>query len=531
MKKFLKITLIILAVLILIAKGLEFAIEATFESSINTKPDRAYNITYTDFDLHTFFKGITLDNVKIEPLKPDSGSVILGEVDYATINGLVWIDFLFNKNLNIDEIAFVQPEFEITLGPKKTKKAGENSIQKLFEDILTRADLTNFRIENGSIKIKDPSGKQLNGQISNINISAFDIQTDSVQFKHLIPFKMSDLLVEMDSLDFELPGSQMFHLGAIRYKLSEKDLTLNDLAFKFTKDWVEVSNDIAVQKDLIEIELKTLSLQQLEPSTTFFSQLDIDADKVEIDGLHASFRKNKNYDRPPDVYKPMFRGMINGIPIDVKVDSVVITNSAVTYSELGVKKSKSGSIDVTDINATVLGITNMPEYQKTLGKAHIKANAKLAGETDVKTEMTIPYDTNAFSISVQTGALDLVKLNPTLVPLAGVDILSGQLKKIDYQIEAWETKATNQLVFDYENLDLKIVSEKGAAKGKKKALLSALANAAIRENNIPEGKKYLTANYQTERNIYRSPIVFIIKSVTTGVTYIAPAKSVQKVLH
>jgi hypothetical protein len=61
MKKLLKIFLIVVASLVIIAKGLEWWLESSFESVINNNPDRAYNITYDDFDLHTFFKGITLD--------------------------------------------------------------------------------------------------------------------------------------------------------------------------------------------------------------------------------------------------------------------------------------------------------------------------------------------------------------------------------------------------------------------------------------------------------------------------------------
>ena len=340
MKKFLKITLITLLSFFILAKGVELWLESTFESTINSKPDRAYNITYNDFDLHTFFKGITLDEVRIEPLNTDSGTVIIGQVDYATINGLVWIDFLLNKSLHIDEIAFVQPVFKIKIGPSKAKKKKENSIQMLFQDILTRGDLSNFRIEQGAIEIKDSVGQKINGRISNKNISALDLQTDSVQFNHLIPFKMSDLLVDIDSVDFEIAGNQRFTLGAIHYRLSDKNLLLQDLSLNFTKDWVEVSQDIGLQKDLVELELKELLIEQLEPSSTFFSQLDLSADKVIVDQLQIAFRKNKKYERPPDTYKPMFRGMINSIPIELNIDSVLIKNSNVTYSELGAKKSK-----------------------------------------------------------------------------------------------------------------------------------------------------------------------------------------------
>ena len=100
-----------------------------------------------------------------------------------------------------------------------------------------------------------------------------------------------------------------------------------------------------------------------------------------VDELQIAFRKNKKYERPPDVYKPMFRGMINSIPIELTIDSVLIKNSSVTYSELGAKKSKSGSIDITEINASIHGITNMPKQQQNVGQALMKAEAKIAGIT------------------------------------------------------------------------------------------------------------------------------------------------------
>ena len=531
MNKALKYFLIAVATLFILAKGLEWWLEYTFESTINSNPDRAYNITYDDFDLHTFFKGITLYEVLIEPLKTDSGTTILGKVDYATISGLVWVDFLVNKSLHIDEISFIKPVFEVTIGTSKSNKTGENSIQNLFQDILTRGDLTNFRIENGSIVLKDHTSKATFGNFSKINVSALNLKTDSVQLKHIIPFKMDDLNVSVEGIEYKLANDQLFLLSGMRYNLRKKELLFNDISLKYTKDWVLVSEQIKVQKDMVEFELKELRIENLEPSSSFYSDLDINAEKIIVNELQIAFRKNKNYDRPPDQFKPTFRGIIDSLPIELNIDSILISNSAITYSELGVHKSKSGSIDITDINASIYGITNIPAQQQKINMAHIKAEAKLVGKTKLTADVSISYNKDAFDIKVQTGEIDLVKFNPTLVPLAGVEILSGQIKKIDFHMEGSEPYASNTLIFDYQELDVNIVSEKGVEKGKKKVVLSALANAAIRETNMPQDEKYRTATYQTERNIYRSPNVFVIKSLTEGVTYIAPGKSVQKFLH
>ena len=100
MKKISIRVLIILGILFSLMKVLEWMIESKFEALINSNIDRAYNITYSDFDLDTFFHGVTLDKVTIEPLNPGNGTIVTGHVDYATINGLVWRDLFFGKKLN-----------------------------------------------------------------------------------------------------------------------------------------------------------------------------------------------------------------------------------------------------------------------------------------------------------------------------------------------------------------------------------------------------------------------------------------------
>ena len=152
---FLKI-LIVIGIIFLLLKGIEWRIETNFEARINSKSDRAYNITYQDLDLHTFFKGVTLYELRIQPLNKTGGTVITGNVDYATLKGLTWKDFLFSKRLNIKEMSFEQPVFEITLSSDTIKKTSGKGMQEMFGDILSRVDVNSFKIKNGSVVLKEP---------------------------------------------------------------------------------------------------------------------------------------------------------------------------------------------------------------------------------------------------------------------------------------------------------------------------------------------------------------------------------------
>ncbi|NND80657.1 MAG: DUF748 domain-containing protein [Maribacter sp.] len=521
--------LIVLGILFLVIKGFEWKIESNFQDSINSNPDRAYNITYIDLDLDTFFKGVTLDEVRIEPLHPGKGTVITGHVDYATIQGIVWRDFLFDKKLNIREIAFEQPLFEVTLGADTTKTKGGKGMQDLFGDILLRADLNTFRIQNGSIVLKDSVSQTVKGEIKRIDILATEIETDSLKFKHLIPFEVGNLNIDIDSITFKPDDYTAINLGRFHYNLRDKEFLLNDLSLGYSLDWVEVSKRLGVQNDIVELDVKEIGIHGLEPSSDFYTQLDIEAEKITVDDLNIKLQRNKNLPRPADVAKPMFQGIINAIPMAILIDTIQISNAAITYGELGVEKHETGSIKIHDMNGKITGVTNMPEEQLHIGELEAKINASIAAKTQINIDLKVPYDIETFSIAVAVGAMSMTSLNPTLKPLAGVEMVTGQMNRMQFAMNAGPYRSQNKLVFDYSDLHLKLINE--ADKGKKKVLLSAIANGAIRPNNLPGQKKYLTANYSSVRNPYRSPINYIVQGLVQGFTRIVPGTFVQKLIN
>ncbi len=531
MKKISIWVLVILGILFLIIKGIEWRIESRFLDRINSDPDRAYNITYSDFDLNTFFKGITLDEVSIEPLNPGVGTLITGQVEYATLNGLVWRDLLFGKSLNINEIAFEQPLFEITPSADTTKRASGKGLQVMFGDILSRVALNSFRIQNGSIVLLDPISKRIKGQVKQINILATEIETDSLKFNHLIPFQVGDLNVDIDGITLEINDYTHFELGHFHYNLMEKEILLNDISLGYSIDWVEVSERLGVQNDIIEINVKEISIHKMEPSSNFYTQLDIDAQKIFIDELDIKLQRNKNISRPPDTVKPLFQGIINSIPIAILIDSIQISNSSLTYRELGLNKNESGSIEIQQINGIIRGLTNMPEQQISKRELNATINASLKGKAEINLDLTVPYNNTSFLLDLDVGGMDLTNLNPTLKPLAGVELVSGQMHRINLHMNAGPTHSQNQLVFDYSDLQINVIKETDENKSNKKIILSAIANSAIRPNNLPDEDKYLDAEYQSERNINRSPINYILQGLINGFTRIVPGRTVRKMIH
>lgn len=530
MKKRTKVILIIIGIVFLGYKGLELYMEYRLGSMMNSNPDRAYNIDYKSIDLHTFFKGVTFKEVGIVPVAIDSGTVIRGTVNYANMDGLVWYQLLMARRLNIDGIKFVRPTFVISLGTDTVKKASGNGMQQLFGDILSRAELSRFEIEQGAVVVMETDHKTIKGRLSNFNLMANEIETDSVIWNNLIPFELGGFEASIDSMSYMMNEFTRVSTGKLSYNKNDSKLVMKDLQMKYTINWMDVSRKLGKQTDLIEIDLKELYLEDLQASNGLYSDLDVHATKIGIRGLLFKDRRDKNMPRPPDDIKPMFKGMIDGIPLTVKVDTILLEDSAVHYGELGVGKNEAGLLRFEDINGTITRLTTLPQEQEVYKTFEAKIKARLNGVANISFDLTVPYDREAFSVMATIGGMDLTRLNQTLGPMAGVEVVSGNMDRIQFEMQASEYSSRNSLKFDYSDLKINVINEGKDAEHHSNAFMSAIANTAIRHHNTPEQGKYLTAEYLSERNRYRGPFNLMWHSMSEGLAHIVPGTFVQKII-
>jgi len=219
-----KIVIIIASIFILVFglfKGLEYWLEAKFENIINTNPERQYDIEYEKFDLNSFFQGIRLSGLTIHPLNKESGTLITGKVRYAELSGFIWWKFLKDESVVIDQLSFIEPEFQIDIQKKleqseqdSTSKSKPAGIQNLFGDIISRVGLNSFQIVNASLS-RTQDDSLILGQMYNMNLLASDINTGSVQFTHIIPFELKNLEVKVDSAFYRINDYTKAKLGSI----------------------------------------------------------------------------------------------------------------------------------------------------------------------------------------------------------------------------------------------------------------------------------------------------------------------------
>ncbi len=523
--------LIVVGILFLLVRGMAWWVEFRLERIINRKPDRAYDIQYNDIRIHTFFKGVTLEEVGIVPVSIDSGgTVIRGTVNYARLNGMKWYELAFSKRLNIDGIVFDRPMFKITLSKNPKKKTSGKGMQVLFGDIISRANLNRFEIQHGSVIVMSPDDKSIRGMLNNLNLKASEIKTDSVIWSHVIPFELGSLESSIDSLSYQMNEYTHLSTGRISFRKKENKLTLRNVDMHYTEDWSKVSQMVGKQTDLIEVSIGELTFMQLKAASDLYTDLDIETEKILLKDLVFKDYRDKNMPRPPDAIKPMFKGMVDAIPITLSVDSIQLENVAVEYSEVGVGKEVPGSIRFEGIHGSITRLTTIPEKQEQFKSFEANLKASLNGVADLTFDLEVPYDREAFTAVASIGPFDMTRLNETAVHMAGAEIVSGDVKKIHFEMRAAQTSSRNTMQFDYENLKINVLKENKHHEVKSHALFSSMANSALRSHNVPFQGKYLTADYYSQRNIYRGPFNFMWHSVADGMLHIVPGTFVQSII-
>lgn len=529
--KFLKVLFgVVLAIALLVVVGVYWGkswISTNLESVINEDPDRKYNFNFDKVGVDILRQRIRIDEVKITPVGKQEGVFVEGQVLEVRLSQVNLVKLIFQKTLQIHNLTFVQPEFDIHIPLESSKKDKPgDALQGLFGDILSRGEVRNFELSEANALFL--VGEDQLGSLSNLNILASELGTDSMRLNYPIPFDFRQIQISIDSIDYILGNGQHFKSGKIAFDTDAQQLSISSLSLLYPEGLIKASKEKEFQIDLVEFKLDTLVLSGIEARSNLYSDLDIRAQKLELKGLFLEDFRNKNLSRPPDEVKPLFQGLLEKVDFPLKLDTLALTNSAISYGELVEGTNKAWQFHLDDLNGDLVNITTIPEFQSVYEQLEGKFSGKINKSGNLKIDLKIPYGRDEFDMNVELTSFPLPRLNEILIPIANGEVVSGNLAKLSIRVKADSIGSSNQFRFDYDDLKIELYRKN---EEKKNWVTSSLANIALNSSNMPGDNKYLTANYTTKRHRYRGPFNLIWKSTKEGIMEIVPGGLAREILN
>ncbi len=528
--KFLKIAGIVIGTLLLLA-GIAISLGISWvnnniEGVINANPDRSYNINFETVDFDYVRRIISISEVKISPVGGSEAVFVDGRAERVELNQLNLAKLFVSKELELEELVLLNPFLIVYISEDNPNqdKAGDG-LKGLFGDILSRGRVGNFSLVQANVQMME-NGHQT-GALSQLNVLATDLETDSLKVDNPIPFDYGRILVSIDSIGHRFDNGSILRTGKVGFDTKSQQLKIVAPSLKYEEGARKASSQMEFQVDLIEFEMDSLVFSGLEANSNLYSDLDVQAGKLEIVGLVLDDFRNKHIPRPPDEYKPLFQGLVKKISFPLKLDTLSLINAAISYGESVPGKNEYWTFQLDEINGTLVNVTSIPEFQSALGNAEANFTAKIAGAGNMTIDIDIPYDRDEFDLKVSLTDFPLAKISEILNPLMNGRIESGNLRRLELVMHADSIRSSNQFRFDYSDLKLELFRKNGQQKS---GLKSTIANMLLNQSNLPGEKNYLNAEFSILRNQYRGPFHLIWNSTKEGMMRIVPGNAAKEIM-
>lgn len=437
---------IILSVLILISfffAGRYFLLSA-IRSALYTRLDdlkkKGIAIKFQSVDVNAWTGDIQIHNLSIALGDTLTEKVIRAGVPYLLVKGIEIIPYITNRNISIRSVSLTQPSFAIRTDATVPKSGTGKSF---FENLYIRQ----INVTSSVIHVKDTLGQDTIATVfADLNIRDLGLEKmgDSLAWR--------DSDVQVSKFSFNLPHQlYAFSVKAVRLDLNERTFEIDSLKISPTSGRRAFMKKYGRQIDYIAGIVPSLRIDGL--SFRADPRLSILADFVTMT-FHLEVYRDKRLPFKKDHFTSLPIHYLQRLPVHLKVDTIRIADSFVSYEEFPEKGDSAGGIFFDKMNVTIARLDNDPALKQPVT---MHAFTKFMGSGDLQATFTFPGDTTKPYKTV--GSLKnfpMVKLNSMLGPAAKVRIESGTMTNLKFNFLYNPLRSDGEVELNYE--DLKISS-------------------------------------------------------------------------
>jgi hypothetical protein len=171
------------------------------------------------------------------------------------------------------------------------------------------------------------------------------------------------------------------------------------------------------------------------------------------------------------------------------IDSLILDNIGISYSEMSDEYSQIGTITFDHTYGTLLNVTNDSTklLKQKLMRANLSSNFMNAGKLSTNFVFDMTSKVGAYTYKGTLGKMDLTVVNKMIRPLLNVEVKSGNLSQITFDIWANDYRSKGTFKMDYDDLKVNILSEAGDdGRREKKGLLSFMINQVLFNPGNPD---------------------------------------------
>ena len=451
----------VLALILVIANNI---LESKIKKGIEKNLDAA-NAVYEKVDVKLLDRSAEVINAAISI----RGKML--EVDTIRLNDIEILEYLTNKNIIIGDLKISNPEVKIFKLPKKEKDTSSSKKQNSFKNKIR---IKSVKVSGGSLKIfeKDSSTHRFYSKLRDISME--QVRIDSTSLKESVPFNYDLILLNIDSLFYDLNDLQKLYVGDLVIKNNDVKITDFQLKPKFSKS--EHQQNIRKETDWYDLEIDSIGMQGLTWSLQNDS-LKIGNSLTHIDQFDFVIYRDKL--QPDDTsIKPLYSQMLREMPVLLQIDSISLTNGYLKYEEKIHADREPGTVDFSNMNFQISQISNVNLDRKDFPETRIRAQADFmeTASLDVNWSFNIADTQDRFNINGELGRIAAEQINEFMKPAMNVQA-HGEIEDLYFNFSGGPYSAKGDMRLEYKDFKIEVLQKDGKEKNK---VVSALANLIVK---------------------------------------------------
>ena len=449
------------------------------------------------------------------------------DINNTIIRNISTDSFILGQQLTADEL--VSDGGMLTFYPKqnRTVSAANDEIE-LDNNYFDEAQLN--KISMGSTRVFIYSKSKPNDaplQINNVRFAADDIQKlySGTNVKNLV--SRSNWTISADGFSF-LSANRRYKLHIGSFNINKEKSSMYISRFSVMPQLTEkaFSASIKYQDDLYQLDFKNVELNGLD-ARLLVTGKRLEAETLTLQPMIKVFNDRMVTANPASKVGKYPHQLLAQVNFPVNIKKLVVSNGYVAYKERGAVSEQTGTVFFSNVNATVLNVTNVPDVIKLNDMMVLNARTRFMGVSDIQTtwKLRLGVQNGAFNVSGSGGGFDATAMNAITEPLGMVSIKKGQIKKITFDLAGTNLEANATSTLLYDNLKI-IILEKDSSGINKKRVSSFVANLMVRNQN-PEDGKVRTNNVTKARDVTKSFFFLLWKTIFEAAQKTVAGKSMD----
>jgi len=479
-----------------------------------------YELKIKSVGLDFLTQNLILRKLSLIPVETDDTVALVMPKASLMINRLelkqLDVERLINKQeLFATELLLHQASLEVGELPDKKLFQASKRNDTTRKQGLKKIVLGRFILEDGFLSIQMPNQKENEIFVPSVSLKleGIHVNFDSISNKPDLGISLATQM-QIDSLSFRLPGTYYkLFVNTSEFLQQEQELRLSGVKLYPIRGLHAQAVGLRKQDDVFEIGLKSLQtcgldLDDLLNGDGFYMR------KLLLEEPQIHLMRDKRLPMDEDRRPKMPQQTLKSIKGNFGIDSIVLQNASLVYTELMGEKPDTPSVNFDSLFTLITGFASWD--QSNTKRPALVANSKgiLLGEAHFENHIEWHFTSdNSFDFYGRLGGMNARAVNVVSETAAGAAFRSGIIDSVIFKGMGNQDAASGMFEMRYHDLVVDVTQKRSNNPNK---FLSLIANLILRRENPAEGEGVRQVQMQTVRVPYKGFFNMYWKTIENG---------------